>query len=381
MLIPHGTSIMTTPEPTATEISNVQVLGFGHKLPEQARIASCSIPRPVSFSSWICQWQPMGIRVVVNLPFVGNDRDFLFAIRNGPLIPRWDHTYLTQNGNHRQYAWNNMRNVIIAPFRESIYSDKPSVFITQYDYPPPLASMALSFRKWRGTMHYRIRTVAGFATQGYVFVSSVKNTIMPCGVFDEYKTPPALWRQDGSYKEAMMNSYIMSDTSMFRHVEASMLFEYPVQWYDQYAWIDRRVSHDSINCSSDGPVPETYFEPHGDNFLVMCVRGDLAATQEGAQIAFELEYRADENFQFSDPGLPPMWLNRPIAKNLMDTQLVDKIKRVPDDKIESDGISKITHKGGAAMVKATTPIPASAHPPVVTARARAARRHRDLDFA
>ncbi|UUV42137.1 MAG: putative capsid protein [Macrobrachium rosenbergii virus 2] len=371
---------MQTPEPTATEINNVQFGGFGHKLPEQSQMPVCNIPRPISFSSWICQWQPMGIRVVVNLPFVGNDRDFLFAIRNGPFIPRWDVDYTTLHGNHRQFAWNNMRNVIHGQYLASNFGDKPSIFITQYDYPPPLAQMALAFRKWRGTMHYRIRTVAGFATQGYVFVAAIKNTMMPAGVFDEYKTPPSLWRQDSSYKELMLNSYIMSDTSMFRHVEAAMPFEYPMQWYDQFAWISRRVSNDTKECKEGGSIPETYFEPTGDNFLVMGVRGDLAATQEGAQIMFELEYRADENFQFSDPGLPPLWLNRPIAKNLSDTTLVDKIKRIPDKNLESDGIKTITHKSGVQLVKETTPLPTLATMKPKTSGTRGGRHHRELDF-
>nr|QWY81622.1 MAG: putative capsid protein [Polycipiviridae sp. XZN141292] len=338
---------MTTQEPKSTEIANVQMSGFGHKLPEQASIPICKIPRPMSISSWICEWQPMGIRVVVDLPFVGNDRDFLFLIRNGPFIPPWDHTY-NANGDsskdkfRRQLAWNNMRNVFHAPFGPQVFSSKPSIFITQYDYPPPLATMAASFRKWRGTMHYRIRTVAGFATQGYVFMAPLKNHLSPVGVYDEYSVPPSIPRQDASYREMMMNSYILSDTSMFRHIEYSMLFEYPVQWYDQYAWMARRVAGPIINiCTEPDQVSQVVYEPHGDNFAGLCVRGELAATHPGAQIAFELEYRADENFQFSDPGLPPMFMNRPIVK-LQKSQALDKVKRLPDKSLRSDGIADIT---------------------------------------
>ena len=78
---------MNNEEPQLTQVANIQIASSGHKLPEQAQVAQCSIPRPFGFEHLIHQWQPMGIRVTLNIPFVGNDRDYLFAIRNGPFIP------------------------------------------------------------------------------------------------------------------------------------------------------------------------------------------------------------------------------------------------------------------------------------------------------
>ena len=64
---------MNNEEPQLTQIANIQVANAGHKLPEQAQVSTCSIPRPFGFSHLINQWQPMGIRVTLNIPFIGND--------------------------------------------------------------------------------------------------------------------------------------------------------------------------------------------------------------------------------------------------------------------------------------------------------------------
>ena len=196
---------MNNEEPISAPVDNVTVGGFGEPLPEQPKSGVQSIPRPMDISCWINQWQPMGIRVVVDLPFVSDDSSYLFVIRNGPLIPhpmRLYHDYnnaaptppnyaaigprhgqLTSD-NINVYAWNNMRNVMhsSAPNWSAdnvAFGDKYPIRIVYHDLPPPLSSLAHCFRRWRGDMQYRIRTVAGFATQGYVFASCIKNVASP----------------------------------------------------------------------------------------------------------------------------------------------------------------------------------------------------------
>jgi hypothetical protein len=340
---------MNPPEPLLDPAANVQVSTTGHKLPEQAQISKVVVPRPVSMSALMYQWQPMGIRVLINLPFTGNDEDFLFIIRNGPFIPYWSQEYdikspdtPTSNadlkGPFKNYAWNNMRNVLHGLTKFQKFPDKFGIFITQYDLPPILSTMATAFRRWRGDMQYRIRTVAGFATQGYVFVGPLKNYFQQIAIFDEYNEHVGIQRQDNSYREVMQNSYVLGDTSMFRHFEVTQPYEYPVPWYDQHAWIQRRIDPNRY-ISPLNPVSSSAcnLEPHGDNFLAVGLRGNLAASQEGAQIEFELEYRAVEGFQFADPFLLP--------KHFVDTHKTlltndfEKIKRIPDPKYTSDGLS------------------------------------------
>lgn len=362
---------MNNEEPELTPAANVQVSTTGHKLPEQARVASCSIPRGISILNLIHQWQPMGIRVIVNLPFTGNDQDFLFLIRNGPFIPRWDHVFddkyryrgnidsdskvkLPTDKNLCSYAWNNMRNVFHAFQEKKNFPKDFPVTITQYDYPPPISTFAMAFRRWRGDMQYRVRTVAGFATQGYLIAMPIKNAWMPIGVYNEYETVPVIPMQDKSYREHMMNSYIMADTSMFRHLEITYPYEYPCAFYDQFMWMARRYSpvpyaaYQTSDTSTPRDDPIQY-EPHGDNFLAFGLRGNLAATQAGAQIEFELEYRCVEGFQFADPGLVPYQFSKPRSTP-PHGEPNPVLKRIPDDTMESDGIG-IPKKKTSSMLQ------------------------------
>lgn len=363
---------MNNEEPVLAPAANETVSTTGKPLVEQTKRPVAVIPRPLTMVSMINQWQPMGIRVVIDLPYVGNDQDFLFILRNGPFIPRWDYTYQdswpdkTAPGidgmevlNLRQYAWNNMRNVYPGYAYDAERWNKSGVHITQYDYPPPLATLAACFRKWRGDMQYRFRVVAGFATQGYTIVAPIKNMFSPIATYDEYNTTPALVRQDFSYRESMMNAYVMGDTSMFRHIEISVPYEYPAPWYDQYNWMMHRVSPHS--CGSEkanntaGSVYDNQIdyimtsEPHGDNWIAFGLRGTIQTTQTGGQVVIELEYRAQEGFQFADPGLPIAQFSRPysLVAVTLKAQMRDKIKSVPDSTLESDGYSKITLKENA----------------------------------
>lgn len=328
---------MDNEEPQLSQIANLQIAHDGHKLPEQSRIPTLQIPRPFGFMDIIHQWQPMGIRVKLNLPFTSNDQDFLFAIRNGPFIPLLSYKYKDSSKNldytkgqpldftkthfttledYDSYAWNNMHPVTHATaLLKKVNADNSAVYITQYDNPPPLAAFSTMFRRWRGTMHYRIRVVSGFTTQGYIFVSVIKNSPSIPVVINEFTTTTGPPRQDHSYREAMINSYIMGDTAMFRHFEIQMPYEYPTPYYDQYAWIGKRSRPARYflnyqNTTTDPPtstnttIRPVQFEPHGENYIVVGLRGTLESSVQNSQVTFELEYRAGEDFQFADPFLP-----------------------------------------------------------------------------
>lgn len=307
----------------------------------------------------------MGIRVVINLPFVSDDSSFLFAIRNGPFIPDL-YPYQDTNNNAGGlapnpklpteqlsiYAWNNMRNVHhfqtydVSKMQGVDLPDAPNHFpkdypieITYFDKPPPLATFATSFRRWRGDMQYRMRVVAGFATQGYVFVSPIKNIFSPIGMYNPFKYRLSFNRQDTSYREAMLNSYVMGDTSMFRHIEVTTPYEYPVDWYDQFAWMARRVSPTTGRVGGNNArVCWSPVEPHGDNYIVMGCRGEIAAAHTGAQLAIELEYRAVEGFQFADPFLPNKEQHRPLSRthDILDGKPIT----IPNLGQKCDGVSK-----------------------------------------
>lgn len=371
---------MENEEPTVTEAANEQIAVGGHKLPEQSRVPSCPIPRPFSFEHLIHQWQPMGFRVTLNLPFTGNDQDYLFAIRNGPFIPLFQKVYtdtssytnsetsddwpdlntrdLSRVDTYTSYAFNNMRPVMHAGKQYDLVKPdtEEAVYISQFDQPPILASLATMFRKWRGTMHYRIRVVSGFTTQGYIFASLIRNSPAAIGVYPTQEYTPGIFREDSSYREAMINSYVLGDTAMFRHFEVEVPFEYPVPYYDQFNWIGNRSrpAHNFgtfLHLQSElrsVPIRALRNEPHGDNYIVFGVRGRLESGIDKSQIAFELEYRAGDDFQFSDPFLP-------YNENYLtsrDSAMINKdvaIIQVPADTYETDGLHAFKKKSAPSV--------------------------------
>lgn len=396
-------------EPEATQIANLQLSGSSHKLPEQSQVPKCSIPRPFSFEHLIHQWQPMGIRVLLNLPFTGNDKDYIFAIRNGPFIPFMNYRYvdseiaaspkenaptvpdpnkrfLNSSVGYTSYAFNNMRPVIAAgPRIQQVEADKSAVYITYYDQPPTLAGLSTMFRKWRGTMHYRVRVVAGFTTQGYIFASLIRNVPGILGVFPTQSVTLAPEREDESYRESMLNSYIMGDTAMFRHFEFQVPFEYPVPYYDQFAWIGNRSRPARNFISLEGnknisKLRPLHGDPVGDNFILFGLRGRLESSVENAQVIFELEYRAGDDFQFSDPFVPNLNAFVP-AKIWHDTDV--PIYTVPSKDYTTDGLgpfNKVSVNSNSYVdnlrpIKRDTPL----NNPINTNRSSIRRIKRDVE--
>lgn len=246
----------------------------------------------VNFITIIHRWQPMGYRVVINLPFVGDDTTPLFAVKNGPYIPPCPQT----NGN--AIVFNQLYQPIY-PLPSEI-SGGEGVTVTRYDTVPPLAGLLWAYRFWRGSMKYRFRCVANFVAQGYVFSCVARNLVATeltntvsttADIRTTHRYIPGL---DVGYRQTQTNSYSMSDLSMFRHIEVEVPFEYPVEFYDQYRALKEMACQ--INVSSDSS--DVFVEPnHGDNFVLLCCRGGITSPQEGAQVVFELEYCPGDDFE------------------------------------------------------------------------------------
>lgn len=345
-------------EPVRVVNENQQLSTKPAMVPEQATMPRTAMPRQISILNWINQWQPMGIRVILSLPFTGNDFDYVFLIRNGPYIAFPSLTGYTDldadgsptkfKGKVSSFGYNNTKAVFLPFEKGSKYPspDKPVRTLVQYDQPPIISSFSQCFRRWRGDMQYRIRLVAGFATQGYIIATTVKNTFSPIAIYDEYTYAPHIDRQDSSYRAGMMNSYALSDTSMFRHLELTMPYEYPASYYDQYSWLSRRTSP-SVNFDYDDQNKVwkhrkgfLQSEPHGDNWIGIGIRGNVEAGTAGAQIVFELEYRCAEGFQFADPFFPPKHLGDSIDL----TTQGERTFVIPSTEWTSDGIGLPTKK-------------------------------------
>lgn len=349
---------MGSEEPVMAIEENDQTI-VPSKLTEQAKVIAMPLLPSVSFTSLIYQWQPMGFRVRFDLPFISDDSGFLFLVRNGPYIPMW-FMPVHKGGeglNARVFHWNNTRPVL--HHRDGGWTGLPvssnpplinkSISITQHDLPPIISTIAMSFRKWRGDMQYRFRIVAGFTTQGYLITTPIKNAHVPIGIYDEYSRCPSLLRLDTSYREGMANSYVPSDTSMFRHVEFTMPYEYPMPWYDQYHWLEQRTEV-SEALIEGVKATKLVIEPCGDNFIGLGVRGAMESTKDKPSfVAVEIEYRCMEGFQFADPGIPPLSMLDSMQEVRYSNWTPDatwrRIKTVPSDEWESDGINAIKKRG------------------------------------
>lgn len=267
-------------------------------------VPSSAIPRSLSFTEMYSCWQPMGVRVVVNLPYVANDSHALFVIRVNPFIPHLGDT-IPDN----IYFFSNLFPVRhdIAITSEAITEGNlagNAVTISQVGMPPPFSIMSRAYRRWKGSIEYRIRSTANFATQGQIVVGMVRNLPVIYGTRDPFRTEFPLVRPDATLAEIMLNSHIISDISNFRHIEITAPFAWPIDWYDQFT----RLQYGMVSfgaLSTPATVTADYVNPVGDNYIFVCVRGTLASNDTSNQVAFDLDYKPGPDFEFSEPAIPP----------------------------------------------------------------------------
>lgn len=244
------------------------------------------ITADVDFITIIQRWQPMGYRIVINLPFVADDINPLFAIQNTPFIfpvaQRRGGTLFTEP---RFYS-------TIFPLPSTLSSTSTAVTVTRYDNPPSLAVAAAAFRFWRGSMMYRFRCVSNFVAAGYILFTSAKSLVASQAVDPATLTNShrAIQGVDAGAKRFMGNGYVMSDVSMYRHVEMTMPYEYPLPFYDTHRALSENYA------MANGLVPEINCP---DNFIIAFARGGITSPTEGAQVVFELEYAPGADLEFS----------------------------------------------------------------------------------
>lgn len=275
--------------------------------------ATADMPTSISMMSLIRAWQPMGFRIVVNLPWIGNDRNYMFFIRTHPWIP-WLPSLLSD---YAPAVYNVFRPILhdgLFGFVSSSTVPNPSVAvptgitITQHSPPSYLGEMAWLYRKYRGSIKYRLNTVTNFAAQGYVFATHLRRVHIPIGQIDFNTNVGPVLRQDTTYNQGMYNAYVRSDCSMYRHIECVAPYEFVQSWRDQ---------NTMVNMVSDlrSPVATriTGPEPVMENVVAVGVRGTVAASDTQNQIMFEVEWCAGDDFEMALPQLPSV-------KNVMSTR-------------------------------------------------------------
>nr|QRW42901.1 hypothetical protein 3 [Nuksystermes virus] len=333
--------IVATPQLNAGESGDVAPIQATSNRETSPATTREIIPRPFGIQDLIRRWQPMGFRVVVNLPFLGDDKSWLFMIKVNPVIP-WLGDFI--NSSTRTHGW--MQYFIaanaVSHFNPGTVPAKipdgteGSVFITQHSPPPFLSVYSQGFRKWRGSMQYRIRTVASFASQGYIVTGLLKNipirTIASRAIDDAnyvnwFNNSIPCPANDVTYNDVVLNNYMASDSSMFRHIDVVAPFVYPVDWID-------RVMVEQLQLQT---TPKTIYYPHGENYIVVGLRGGIDSNS-ASQIMFEIEYKPGDDFCLSMPYLPPFGYLTPARATTTGWQsLAMNGLTIPNSTYQTDG--------------------------------------------
>nr|ULF99661.1 MAG: putative capsid protein [Picornavirales sp.] len=272
------------PEPSDISVTTVQAL------PEDTITDNTRslLTSDTDFISMVYRWQPMGYRIVINLPFVADDINPLFAIKVTPYL----HPVIQFRGTTTTVTNGSLYSNVY-PSPSTLSSTAVGVTCTRYDMPPILATVAMAHRFWRGSMKYGLRCVSNFAAQGYVILTVAKGLIgsqidtRTASLATQHRPIQGL---DTSARRYMHNSYLKSDISFFRHNEITVPFEYPVPYYDTYSSLDEE------RAMGDQEIPEVNCP---DNFVVAYNRGGITGSTAGAQVVYELEYCPGDDLEFS----------------------------------------------------------------------------------
>lgn len=267
-------------DPIQETIQNVPNLGARHALGI----------RPL-----ISQFMPTGYRVIVNLPFIPNGKNYLFMIVHTPVImpmqPRNPAGWIWLKGNNDIVLFDPPSDDLSTSFFRPIPS---GISIAQYQEAPPLGVLSRYFRFWRGSIDYHIRVTSNFATNGYLRTSKLRQIGIKSGQFNRYAQCPSLMKRDYSTTESLMNSYVRMDASMFRHCEVTSPYEYPVDEIDNQLWFGNRSYFPSDDTTTR--VEQVFADMIGVEAV-----GTLENVVGTGQMTFEIEYRAGDDFDMFVP--------------------------------------------------------------------------------
>ncbi|UUW06599.1 VP3 [Cat Tien Hospitalitermes polycipi-like virus] len=244
----------------------------------------------------------MGIRIAIQLPYIGDDRSALFGIRHTPIIP---HCGLPFPGAVAYWQDN-------FPVR-TVTRNRSGITITQHSPPPHPSIMAFHHRYWTGSIKYRLNAVTNFTASGYVWVTKMRNVVS----VNQIDHPDAIMfrhvsTRDGMPSAAFHSSFLRSDISMFRHIEIESPYEYIVPFQDTFFELNESLQL----VDSNGARTRMYDTPRPNNWdwLIVGIRGSIASADTSNTLYYELEYCLGDDFQFALPLLPsPVYLVSPYT--------------------------------------------------------------------
>lgn len=273
------------------------------------------IHRPIDLMSTIRKWNPTGIRVVCNLPLIGDDRGFLFLLRCSPYIPHLSNDEAAFSSVNSIAFATNLATVVhdsdfagvrgaTSPTDLWSFSRDPGIYITTHSAPPLISDIARSCRFWRGGLSFRIRSKASFTHSAIMFTTplyGVKPYYTPSLPTNARTFIPS--KDKFSYLPYQANSYAYADLSMTRHFEIAYNYSKPTEWVDQGAIMALVANQASTGSLGDVPRPyakNSWFE----DYIGVGLRGSIDNSSSGTnQVEFEIDIKANDDFEFSGEHL------------------------------------------------------------------------------
>lgn len=312
MDIADGNTVPVTEETPLTSGGDIQT-----EHPKGQRIP---LLKPVSVISQVYKWYPTGLRVVMNLPIVGNDKSFLFLLRAHPLIltPAMCQQYFNNAanvyGNMFPFKYTTAKSDPFNGGKEYINILDNSINFVQHS-PPPLATyLALSHARWRGGIDFSFRTTSQFTNQANVYATRIPAILETMNKLDGsssvscddgttqtnyvFGVQPNMDRGSLYANTFQTNSWVNADLAVQRHLEVTIPFEHPCPTVDT-----RRMLWQACQSAYDqsGGAFDTFSQ-----FLAFGLKGGIDAGSGPQQIQMELYARLHpEDTQFLNyTGLP-----------------------------------------------------------------------------
>lgn len=301
--------------------------------------------------SQIYKWAPMGIRITIATPYLGNDRGFLFSILVNPMVitPRasWEYDAGThiygnsfpvncedRNPNHPD-RWDepDYGPYIALPKREDA-----KVYVYHSGPEPLLSVLARSHRFWRGGISYQLRATTNFTHQGNLVVSrsgpvapprlryGLHGRTVSGDTTRKTKVNTQNFRPPTPLPTNMPNTllpcaFVQSDLSSLKHIEVTVPYELPYPYFDQCTYMDgmyRRVT--------ELPVEK----------LMFSLKGGLSGGGTN-EISYELYYKAEADFRMSCWIGNDVFITEDVERSFADGLFGPATWTFPNERIFDDG--------------------------------------------
>lgn len=305
--------------------------------------------------SQIYKWNPMGIRIVLNTPYVPSDFDPIFNIRVNPLVP--DPAYYHQLTDSAA-PYSNLFPVNASsgtgisfnegfPFFFLESREKSKLFITHYGPEPMLSRLSRYARFWRGGISYSLRCTSNFTHQGNLVAyrtgplplphANNENSVNDTGI-DWLRMRPYLYKRSQYVNTDMANTFIQSDLSVERHLMITVPYELPYPYFDQSTYEDFGFYSgfkigDNFRTEQ---YPYTSSIPYADNIEVS-LKGAVAGGGDN-QITYELYYKAEPDFTFGEFIIPPCAMDENISFLTFHQAIARRAITFPADLVEGTEI-------------------------------------------